>query len=181
MHDYLTELGKHWKGDMIDYFRKRASLIIRLSNGGLFCFEKPRIETSFCFGYGHSSVDTESYDNANKMVNHARTNEQFFLDSNLADFDRIFACLKKDCSHPHLRRVIYGDDRLNIFDLCNFTHWEWENKKKSPDVVALNDDDRKRIEDGAKHERAKFERRLHTYLKRYGLSKIKSWSYWADA
>ena len=31
-----------------------------------------------------------------------------------------------------------------------------------------------------KEERAKFEKRLHTYLKRYGTSKLHTWTYWAD-
>jgi hypothetical protein len=29
--------------------------------------------------------------------------------------------------------------------------------------------------------RGEFEKRLNTYLKRYGTSKIHTWTYWADA
>lgn len=29
-------------------------------------------------------------------------------------------------------------------------------------------------------EKAKQEKRINTYLKKYGLTKIHSWSYWAD-
>ena len=31
-----------------------------------------------------------------------------------------------------------------------------------------------------KEEREKFEKRLRTYLKRYGTSKLRTWTYWLD-
>lgn len=181
MDEYLAEIKRHWKGDMVDYFRKKASSIIKLSNGGLMCFEKPSIETSFCFGYSLSSIDSEDFDRANNMANHARTNEQYFLDENLAAFDSKFSGLTEENWQPCLRQVIYGDDKLNIFSLRWMTHFDWQYNRNEETDFPLNDEDRKAICDAMHHERAKFEKRLHTYLKRYGLSKIKSWSYWRDA
>jgi hypothetical protein len=43
------------------------------------------------------------------------------------------------------------------------------------------DEDRLAILEGLKREREKFDKRLQTYLKRYGTSKIRTWTYWADA
>lgn len=180
MDEYLAEIRRHWKSDMVDYFRKKASLIIRLSNGGFMCFEKPSIETSFCFGYSLSPVDSEDFDRANNMVTHARTNEQYFLDENLAAFDRNFYALTEENWQPCLRQVIYGDDKLNIFELRGMRHFDWQHNRNEETDFPLNDEDRKAIENAMHHERAKFEKRLRTYLKRYGLSKIKSWSYWRD-
>ena len=180
MDDYLSEIKRFWKGDMVDFFRKEASLIVRLSNGGLMCFDKPRIETSFCFGYSLSSYGTDDYDDANKMVNHARTNEQYFLDENLAQFDGLFKGLTDENWHPCLHHAVYGGVKLNIFHLDWMTHYNWQYNRGENDLE-INDEDRKIILDAMHHERAKFEKRLHTYLKRYGLSKIKAWSYWRDA
>jgi len=42
-------------------------------------------------------------------------------------------------------------------------------------------DERKAIIKGLRWGRAQFEKRLNTYLKRYGVSKIHTWTYWADA
>lgn len=46
------------------------------------------------------------------------------------------------------------------------------------DPVMMNGTDRARLLEACKMQRAKLEKRLHAYLKRYGLSKIKKWTYW---
>ena len=33
---------------------------------------------------------------------------------------------------------------------------------------------------GSLSEKTKFEKRLNTYLKKYGTSKLRSWSYWSE-
>ncbi len=45
----------------------------------------------------------------------------------------------------------------------------------------MTDADRMAILAGMKREREKFDKRLQAYLKRYGTSKIHTWTYWADA
>lgn len=53
----------------------------------------------------------------------------------------------------------------------------WGNLEK---VKKLDTDDIQRIIDGLQEVRKSFDKRLNTYLKRYGLSKINAWSYICD-
>ena len=67
LEEYLNEMRKVYPNDerMIEYHRKEANRVIRLTNGGLMVFEKPKIETSFCFGYGCQS---STYEEASKAA-----------------------------------------------------------------------------------------------------------------
>lgn len=44
--------------------------------------------------------------------------------------------------------------------------------------VMMNDTDRARLLEACKMQKARFEKRLYAYLKRYRLSKIKKCTYW---
>lgn len=184
MDEYLGEIGKAWYGDMIDYFRKKVSGLYRLSNGGIFAFEKPSIETSFCFGYSDSAYDTEEYDNANNMAMHAQTSEEYFLKENLKSLDNAIHDIEDKSNDYYIYRDAYCSQKepLNVWRYACLAGWRLEERKKHlADLTECNETDRKIISNALKHERAKFEKRLKTYLKRYGMSKVRSWSYWRDA
>lgn len=73
-----------------------------------------------------------------------------------------------------------GDGVLFVYNATNM-----EKNRNWSDVpmhygnpVMMNDTDRARLLEACKMQRAKFEKRLQAYLKRYGLSKIKKWTYW---
>lgn len=188
MDEYLNEWRKIWKNDtrMMEYGRKKTSAIRKLSNGGLLNWEKPSIETSFCFGYrGCDSSD------ANKMARHAKSNETYFINENLRNYDNIIKKIESllngedySSSKLYIYREKYNKiDNLNLWSyiilpLCDYINAKERNTYL--DLHEANVDDIKTILQTEKSERTKFEKRLHTYLKKYGLSKVRSWSYWAD-
>lgn len=75
--EYRAELAKVWKHStkMIDFCEKEADEIVKI-NGYLVPMEKPRIETSFCFGYGFCGMSTEEEQRVPMIqavdMNHAR-------------------------------------------------------------------------------------------------------------
>jgi hypothetical protein len=84
--------------------------------------------------------------------------------------------------------TVYQNDG-NIFELAHFGAG-WNNalddfhkmrEGKSDEWFMLNDSDLELVKKLVATESKRFEKRLHAYLKRYGLSKIKSWTYWLDA
>lgn len=177
MEEYLNEYRKIWGKDsrMMDYVKKQASKIIKLSNGGLLCFEKPRIETSFCFGYDYDSTD------ANNMAEHAKTNKDYFLKENLSSLDRVIRDIDNQKEKLCICRIKSIEINLWKFDIMNV--WQYEEAIERgyyKELQEVNDSDRLLILESLKSERTKFEKRLKTYLKKYGLSKIKSWSYCID-
>lgn len=188
MDEYMREWRKIWKDDtrMIEFNRKKTSAIRKLSNGGLIDWEKPSIETSFCFGYrGSDSSD------ANKMARVAKTNEDYFINENLKNFDYIIKkieSLGNDEDYTGSKLYIYRDkynkvEDLNLWSytilpLCKYI--DAKERNLYLDLHEANAEDINIILETEKSERTKFEKRLYTYLKKYGLTKVRSWSYWAD-
>ena len=191
LEEYLNEMRKVYPNDerMIEYHRKEANRVIRLTNGGLMVFEKPKIETSFCFGYGCQS---STYEEASKAAENAAS-EEYFMSENLDPLDRGIKAMAgelEDDYHygymkPYLYRMTYRGLNLNVFEFQWMRPYDVENEpwktKGYADLALLSDDDRKLILEALKAERAAFEKRLKTWWKRYGVEKLKIWTYWADA
>ena len=55
------------------------------------------------------------------------------------------------------------------------------NAERLKNYQELEGENLKRVIEGHKIVKAKFEKRLNTYLKKYGLTKVHAWSYWRDA
>lgn len=185
LDEYLSEMRKVWGEDsrMIDYYRKGYSSAVRLSNGGILVFEKDRIDNEFCFA--DEGPEYEFY----KSLSDDKRLAKYFKEENLAAIDNRIARLEgriKDAQVLTIYPECYNSypQPLNVYDW----RWlsEWDLQERNPCTINTNeeqmsDDDRKIILAGLKAERAKLEKRLDTYLKRYGVSKIRTWSYWRDA
>ena len=179
--EYFSMLfAESWQEkSMQDYFRKKIARVVKLENGNFISIDKPGIETRFCFGYGN---DNESYDNANESSRIARTNEQYFLNENLERFDQIFKSIKQ---YNMFLRVEYTNAPKN--SKCKALEFksDWQvynfSEKDKEELTAVSEKDKEKIITAYKIERENFEKRLNTYLKKYGLTKVRSWSYWQDA
>ena len=201
-------------------------------------FEKPQIETSFCFGYGFCGVSTqEQYDNANEMVEYARKNQQYFLNENLKNINKEIEAVESfiyyqseewqkverdewqnrgaknwqelvnkygaatkahpihEARRPEFMRMVlvnnYNNkpEKYNKIEFVN--SWmlsddpraatEWESKQlKLRLICELGLDEARDYLSGLKLQREHFIKRLKTYLKRYGTSKLNTWSYLVD-
>lgn len=184
--DILT--NEVWKDSksMIDYSIKKTGYIIPLEGGDMAIIEKPTIQTAFCFGYGYCGVSTEEdYEGAHGMVKHARTNEQYFIDKNLEDINHMI----DELSNPS--NVIYkavkfstSPDNSNLKSI--FIVEKWTDPKEDfhysnyRSIEKCTDHEKAEILKGYEEVKKAFTKRLNTYLKRYGLSKIKAWSYLVD-
>lgn len=185
MEDYRAELVKLWRTDnkMIDFSIKKISSIKKLSNGGLIVWEKPEINTSFCFGY----MGQSDYEDAQQMAEHAKKDEDYFLSENLGIFDvtikKIKSTLKENNENKLYIYKEYSRDSVNLWGFTVLSFSEFINQKERKlynEIQEASDEDIRVILAAEQEERAKFEKRLKTYLKRYGLSKVKTWSYWQD-
>ena len=185
MEEYRGELVKLWSKDtsMIDFCLKKISSIRKLSNGGLITWEKPEINTSFCFGY----MGQSDYEDAQQMAQHAKKDEDYFLSENLGIFDLTIKKIESSLNENKEKKLYiykeYSRDYVNLwgFTVLSFSEFIYQNERKIyNDIQEASDEDIKIILEAEKEERKKFEKRLKTYLKRYGLTKVKTWSYWQD-
>lgn len=174
-----------WHNDqkMVDYCVKKAGYIVELEDGSILAIEKPSIEKNFCFGYSDSRYDTEDYDRANAMAEHAGKSTEYFLKENLKDInDQI----------DHLEGKGWRSNRW-VYKICiPYSGQRTDSKLKALHVYeswdenaakhqTLEGENLRRVIEGYKVVKADFEKRLNTYLKRYGMSKVNTWSYWQDA
>ncbi len=174
-----------WHNDqkMVDYCVKKAGYIVELEDGSILAIEKPSIEKNFCFGYSDSRYDTEDYDRANAMADHASNSTEYFIEQNMKDINEQIDSLEgkgwKASRWIYKIRIPYSgqpeDSKLKALHV--FQSWD-ENAEKYP---TLEGENLRRVIEGYKAVRADFEKRLQTYLKRYGMSQVRSWSYWQDA
>jgi hypothetical protein len=191
--EYMEEERKIWKDSktMLAFTREKVYDIIKLENGALVPFEKPEIETSFCYGYGIGITSQEASDAADV----ARKSVEHFMHANLDGLDELIKQAKtlkgkydKDLV-PYFRRasfynveegtlnfgdVVFLDPYMSDFELC-----KW-NISSLDELYKLTDNDRKNYIAMLERVRASFKKRLDTYIKRYGLKKLHVWTYWAD-
>lgn len=172
-----------WKGDqkMVDFCVKKVAHIVELTNGDIVVIEKPSIKKDFCFGYRTSHFDTEEFDSANAAASHAMTSTEFFLSENLSDLDKTIDILESkewNSWDYHICIPYYTQPENSKLKSLHTYYWHDDHGQKSP---RLEGEDRRRVLEGYRVVRASFEKRLHTYLKRYGTSQVNAWSYWQDA
>lgn len=176
------EYAKVWHGDgkMADYCTKQASCVIDL-RGYLVDFDKPHIETRFCFGeHGYD------YDEVMDTCDAASKSEQFFMRRNMEGteaFDVICALDGEGGRHWRKLHPVIAPHRYGCQDAdCRIAGLTWtaDLSEIRGNPLALTDEEKAELRQMMVEEQEKFEKRLKTYLKRYGLSKCQYWTYWAD-
>lgn len=180
---YLNEMAKVWGNDnrMMAYLQKKLSNAYALPNGGVIAFDKKKIETDFCYG-----EDGYDYDEAQNKVHNAYTNEDYFKAANLREFTRLINLFTPDYSTRdiYVYRKTYTRETspLNVWGFVALRVWEAEeNRNHFADLRKATEEEREIIINALKEEQAKHEKKVNTYLKKYGLSKVRAWSYWANA
>lgn len=176
--------------DMQEFARKNCGNVVELENGNLIEIEKPRIKTRFCFGMGmYGTYTEEEFDRAETAAENARTKEEYFLEENLKHVTDKIDDLKAAQSGKmecYTFTNYYGQPEtsklkdykvVRLADSPEYEPGRWTGMK---DVQRIGYDDIQRIIDGLEIVTEKFEKRLHTYLKRYGLSKLDVWTYCRD-
>ena len=141
---------------------------------------KPYTEKSFCFGYSFIG-QRQTYDEAQKQYD--SFNGDTFKAENLKSFDEDFPHLKEGESlyyrilqNSHLTE--YNKQEASIINEVNYKKYrssefvKLEKEIAKPFIKAYNDTITKL--------RDKYEKQLDTYLKKYGISKLKIWTYCCD-
>ena len=168
---------------MIDWLSKEISQIIELSNGDLIALDKPRIEKHFCFGYSDSRYDTEDYDRANAMADYASKSEEYFKSENMKQFIQQLEHLEN--GDLYTRTYYFNsprDSKVKTIVFCSNIFFNWNlNEEQRKEYKKIEGKDLEIVKTAYLEEMAKFEKRLDSYLKKYGMKNIKTWSYWQDA
>jgi hypothetical protein len=148
----------------VDYYKKYYAGAVKLQ-GGYYLIEKPTIENRFCF---HD--EGPQYEFYKDLMSDEETRlAQYFRDENEAEFTNKIDRLGEGV-------YLKGSDYKNMMHVYIGRNFWGE-----PDGEKATEEERKQIEDALKYGLSKFRTRIDAYLKRYGVSKIHTWTYWADA
>lgn len=147
------------------YYGKNNVGAVR-ANGGYILIEKPSIENKFCF---HD--EGPQYDAYKEITKTDKTLERYFLAENL---DKVDSKIKTLQTEKRLFVTRSMDGRVSWNGGRYGEKWNETDVEMSQEV-------REELIKAYKVSRTMFEKRLHSYLKRYGTSKIHTWTYWADA
>lgn len=204
---YREVLGRDcWPCDehMTDYCTKNAAEIAQLPNGFLIAVEKQRIKTRFCFGYSDSAYNTDDFDRANDMAHHARTSEEYFITENMKAFRRQVENMNSDEYVMVLVTPYSGQPensplksvrllrRWDFRELAGITGTTTEYDDLNGTTIPLcecgrvfpayipTDEDKTIICETYRRAMDSHEKKIRQYLKRYGLTKVETWSYWRD-
>lgn len=163
----------------VNWMVNKTSEYVILDNDMCILLEKPYIKTDFCFGYSLSTYDSESYDNAGRMARAAEKDAEYFISENLKNSN-----LEK--ADEYVAYQQYGKGKLSfyiskkLYDTLKVRGelWKYAN---CGEPYFLSDAENEKLNEAIDRANESFKKRLNTYLKKYGLSKINTWTYWQDA
>lgn len=201
---YQKDLEKVYpkNAGMIKYCIGKTAGVVALKNNRYFTIEKKKIEKDFCFGYSLSRYDSEDYDRANAAARHASKSTEYFVRQNMKAFTDVFECLDNsgyrnympvlyehyypEYGCPNLcalsfRRVGYIlDDCGGSANLEEIKGTEKQEHNGGRKYYILTDEEKEIVRAAYKEAAAQHEKKVLAYLKRYGLSKVNTWTYWRD-
>lgn len=205
LEKFRREMTQFWKNDekMVRYHLDQVAELVELSNGLFISIEKQRIETRFCFG--ESGYDAED---AAHEAHVARTDEQYFINENMREYrrtleilntgergyTRVLPCLVNYYTTQDKNSMYRGLKFLSIGDVLEALGGSGDLEaikgteipgqrftSSGTPVYVCTDEDVERLRAGYERAMNAHERKVRAYLKRYGLSKVRSWTYWRDA
>ena len=168
-------IKKHYENSRwLDYYLKNFDSVVEIDDKYYWGIEKPSIKTSFCFGYGFCGVSTdEDEKRASDMAMKANTDKQYFIDKNMAKMEDLKKSVEKAKTF-----CFNGDDgELFLIDEMYCQKYPFNTPPIYRDITP---EEKKTLLKMVEAATERFRKRLDVYLKRYGLSKINSWSYLSD-
>lgn len=167
----------------IKYYLNKVGYIVELEDGNLYIIEKPSIKTDFCFGeHGYD------YDDASKAAETAATSEKYFISVNMKGLEDEIKQVKKwpETNYDYTKKMYlmphneeYEGKRTMYTRIL--TDYDDVKDKDTAKGRPVSKKDRYAIVGGYQEVQKRFLTRLRTYLKKYGMSKVRPWTYWADA
>lgn len=166
--DLAKEAG--FEGYDFEYY----SHICKLPNGLIVAARKNSIETSFWFAEGSQCGTT--FEEAQELADIASKSEQYFIDKNTSELNYTIKQLKEQLKGNYINYDEIGLRKINsYYEIATLRIYAKRGTCYQPtneDLIVLID-----FYESVK---ADFEKRLQTYLKRYGLTKCSFQTYWAD-
>ena len=179
LKEYLEKSNEteKWK----DYEKKENIGAVKIQNK-YWLIEKPHIENQFCF---HD--EGPQYELYKKLTSKDELMKKYFLNENLEKLDKDIKHFSNDeetSDNSVWWRPTYDGEnciKINIILYNPFSCRDrWFTEEEIKKYTKCTDEEKKLILKALKYSRELFKKRLDAYLKKYGVSKLNTWTYWAD-
>ena len=184
---YKENLKLAWDDPkMVEFCSKQAEQVVETEDGWLIEVERQNIKKHFCFGYGmylNSTPEEEEF--ADRQAENARTSTKHFIDENLEEYNRRIKNLKEHDAYVSLTGHYYSQKpgcKLQHYTCdygCHYGSWN-ENLEDTTKWKKLSENDKNELIAAFERAKESLLKRLNTYLKKYGLSKLSVWTYLVD-
>lgn len=180
MEDYIKALNDEGIISRIrvseKYFRNATKHIAKVGEG-FIAIPKEIIETDFCFGWSSIGQGAE-FEDALKSEARANSDESYFINENLKRINKDIENVKNLDVYIYPKYcVCNADSKILSYSYPSREYWDnsiYKNRRKA------TEEERNSIINALEAEKADFVKRLNTYLKKYGLSKLHTWTYCCD-
>lgn len=172
--DIRKEYIKVWtteKGiceQMVDYCMKKIALCLKTEDGYFYILEKKKLNTEFFVSEGSN----RDIDEALTICKEIKTKEDFFIQENLRNINFLINEIKNNKNNLFFA-AMYKNSKIVTITTTKYDVLNNENRKLTTDeeIEVL------KICEKFKEMQTK---KINSYLKRFGLSKIKVNTYWGD-
>ena len=176
---FMKEMELVWgkSQKMIDFCVKESFEVIELESGHIYSIDKPRIETTFCFGCGQfGSATDEEMEFASERERNVHKFENFRNSNIESNFGNLIKELEDECGY--IIKYTGGSNLVSIINKRSFNfEWAIENNKI---VAMMTKSDKEKLREALNRAIARFDKRLQTYWKKYKDTKLKTWTYITD-
>ena len=164
--DYRAQWPK--SDEMYDWCIKQVNGAVKLSSGHIVVFRKRDIETHFCYGFGQNGVTTEREMREAAESAENIKHKEAFIRANLEGFPDY----AEESEYYELKEA-NGSRIVGIVDgrHCQYAGGHFRR---------LTAEDIRLVRAEAEVQKQGFVKRLETYWKRYGASKLRTWTYLVD-
>lgn len=166
--DRVCGEGKVFGDDMRDYFKKDIFEVVELDGDALYAIHKSHMETRFCFSYDEymdCHGGTNTYQEANDMA--SNVGYDYFLEENTKEIKSKIDMYKS--GEPVYLGVQYWRGPSNVV-CCSCV-----NDKDT--LREATDAEKKKVVEALERQLENKTKRCATYWKKYGKSKLHTWTY----
>ena len=165
--------------DMAEHGVRSTAAIFTSDDGTIVRIGKPGIQKHFCFGYSDQIPD--DYEDAQRASSALSKSEEYFISENLR---QVSVPDSETLARTYVVRGAYVSQppecRLGYVVVGDRFGRDMYGAMLPDGARILSEEERTRLRRAMESVREGFEKRLHSYLKRYGLSKCRYWTYWRD-
>lgn len=193
MAAYRAACMENYKDEeLADYCVSKCAEVVVFPNGLMTDIEKQKVETHFCFGYSDIGFGP-TYDEACRARRYAATHEDYFMGQNMKTYTDAIKNL--DANGFRYMAVLSGNTTTlrglvwkrvtDVLEAVGGSAFLEDLKGRELDFngykgYVCTDEDVALLRAGFERAAKSHERKCRAYLKRYGLSKLHTWTYWMD-